>query len=281
MKRAILLSLFAVLLPIRVFADDTCPNPANDDRGSKRILAKEWFMKGEAASKVGDNILAIKAFQCSLSLIPHGFTAFNLAQVAERVGDLEMAITSYEQYLVLMPQADDVVEVREKVAALKARFTQVQDSVKVDVDSIQRNDAPPVDPGPLVIEPRKHVVDPAPDNTGKPGTEEAASSHFGAAAWITIGAGVALVGTGGVLNILASKKMDTSDMRYLDGDRSGSEAAHSTAKNFAYTSYVLIATGAVATAVGVTLGLLPKSGGEVGIGPAPGGGLAMSLGGRF
>jgi len=281
MKRAFLLSLFVMLLPPLVFADDTCPSPASDDRGSKRILAKEWFVKGETASKAGDNILAIKAFQCSLSLIPHGFTAFNLAQVAERLGDLEMAITSYQKYLSLMPQADDVVEIRVKVADLKARLAQVQASVRVDVDSVQKHDTPPVDPGPVVFAPKKKSVAPAQVDLERSGTADSSSSHFGAAAWITMGAGVAMVGTGVVLNILARKKMDTSDTRYLDGDQLGAESAHNTARSFAYVSYSLFAAGAVATAVGVTLGLLPKTGNEVSVGPVAGGGLAMTLGGRF
>jgi hypothetical protein len=192
-----------------------------------------------------------------------------------------MAITGYQKYLSLMPQADDVVEIRVKVADLKARLAQVQASVKVDVDSVHKHDTAPVDPGPVALAPKKKAVAPAPVDLEKPGTEEASSSHFGAAAWITMGTGVAMVGTGILLNVLARKKMDTSDSLYLDGDQLGSESAHNTARNYAYVSYSLFAAGAVATAVGVTLGLLPKSGHEVSIGPVSGGGLAMSLGGRF
>src|SRR4051812_23325132 len=87
--------------------DMTCPTEVPGSSTERRARAKEWFSRAEAAEAASDPIAAVKAYQCSLHMVPHAFTAFNLARLAEKTGDLELAIESYDAYLKLAPEAPD------------------------------------------------------------------------------------------------------------------------------------------------------------------------------
>ena len=89
-------TVLAVLLFAGPVLAEECPEFVPEDSVQRRQLAKKWFTRGEEGIKINDDLGALKAYQCSLKFVPHGFTAFNIAQVAERVGDLELAVASYK-----------------------------------------------------------------------------------------------------------------------------------------------------------------------------------------
>ena len=77
-------ALAVFLLAGPVLAEE-CPDIVPEDSVQRRQQAKKWFSKGEDSTKEGDDLSALKAYQFSLKFVPHGFTAYNIAQVAERV----------------------------------------------------------------------------------------------------------------------------------------------------------------------------------------------------
>ena len=119
-----------VLLSASAVRAEVCPDDIPEDSGVRRAQAKKWFSTGEAAAGAGEDVAALKAYQCSLRFVSHGFTAYNIAQVAERVGDLELAIASYNQYLLLVPEAKDAQEVNDRLESLKDRLAKARQKEK-------------------------------------------------------------------------------------------------------------------------------------------------------
>jgi predicted RNA-binding protein with TRAM domain len=260
---------------------EECPSDIPEDSGIRRVQAKKWFSKGQTLSEVGDDIAALKAYQCSLRYVSHGFTAYNIAQIAERIGDLEVAIASYGQYLLLVPEAKDQQEVSDKVNALKERLARAKEKEKeILVATPVGGPAPAPAQGetkpPAVVA----ATEPQPVEVR---TEKPAGTKYRLAGWIVYGgAGVALVG-GLITNLLSRSKMSTCNAKYnaTPQDISGAEAACSDAKPLAYMSYGLIGLGAAAVAVGTVLVLRPTESSEVGVNLLPEGGLAFGWSGRY
>ena len=262
-----------------------CPNDIPEDSGVRRAQAKKWFSKGQTASSEGDDVAALKAYQCSLRYVPHGFTAFNIAQIAERIGDLELAIASYSQYLLLVPDAKDAREVNDKVTALKERLARAKEKEKEIIAAVPVGAAerPPAEGETGQPKPAMTPV----DKSAKPVesiTEEPSPTNHRMAAWIVYGgAGVALLG-GVITNLMARSKMDTSRSKYQQDPvkgRPAAESARSDAQFLAYTSYVLFGLSAAAAVVGTVLVLRPTESSEVSMNIMPEGGLSLGWGGRF
>jgi tetratricopeptide (TPR) repeat protein len=281
--RFALVAITVFLTAGSVRADD-CPNDIPEDSGVRRAQAKKWFSKGQTASSEGDDIAALKAYQCSLRFVPHGFTSYNIAQIAERIGDLEVAIASYTQYLLLVPDARDAQEVNDKVTALKERLAKAREKEKeiVAAAPVGAAEPPPAEGETGQPKPAKTpVAEPA-----KPVesiTEEPSPTNYRMVAWIVYGgAGVALLG-GVITNLMARSKMDTCRSKYnaTPRDQSGADTACSDAKPLAYTSYVLFGLSAAAAVVGTVLVLRPTESSEVSMNLMPEGGLSLGWGGKF
>jgi hypothetical protein len=254
---------------------EQCPDSVAEDAAVRRQLAKRWFTTGEAASKSGDELGALKAYQCSLKFVPHGFTAFNVGQIAERVGDLELAVASYNQYLLLMPDAQDAGEVRRKMAVLKERLVQVKLQEKA-----AKEPKPLAKPAAPVAEPDEGGEQPGHDV----GVVSAQSSrtNYRTWAWVSYGGAAAFIVGGVVTNLMARNKMDACRTKYGQDDRTGADSACSDAKPLAYTSYALFGVGSAALAVGTLLIVLhPTESSEVAMAPLPEGGMSFRWGGRF
>ena len=84
---------------------ETCPDVPDDEVALRRSIAKEWFAKAEEAEATGDKQAAVRRYACSLGLAPHPSTAYNLGTVAEKSGDLSMALDGFRSYLKLAPDA--------------------------------------------------------------------------------------------------------------------------------------------------------------------------------
>lgn len=257
-----------------------CPTDVPADPGQRRHMAKKWFSKGASEAKAGNDIAAMKAYQCSLTFVPHAFTAYNVGQLAEKIGDLDAAITSYDQYLTLAPDAKDAKEIGDRVAVLKDRLAKVRMGDK--------STEPPLD---KLIEKTRDESFPEPPVTGKPtltevpGAELARSRQreaaYRTAAWITAGAGGFLLVGGVVSNVLARGQMDRCNSEYRDGHQSEAESACSNAKPLAYLSYGLLGVGAAAVATGAVLMFVHPGADNVALNVLPEGGLSLRWSGRY
>jgi tetratricopeptide (TPR) repeat protein len=276
-------SALGVLLTAGAVHAEGCPDQVPEDAVARRTQAKKWFSQGQTAADAGDDVTAIKAYQCSLKFVPHGFTAFNLAQVAERVGDLDAAIRSYDEYLLLVPDAKDAQEVNERVATLKRRLAKARQATE-DLTEIK---PPPASSSPaLTVQPPAQAP-PAPQSLApEPQAESVASqspssNNYRTAAWIIYGgAGAALVG-GLVTNLLARSEMDTCRSAYPNGGQAAAEPACNDAKTMAYLSYGLFGVGAAAAVVGTVLILHPTGSSDVALQVLPQGGLSLGWSGTY
>jgi tetratricopeptide (TPR) repeat protein len=273
------LAAITVFLTASSVRAEECPSDIPEDSGVRRVQAKKWFSKGQTSSSEGDDVSALKAYQCSLRYVPHGFTAYNIAQIAERIGDLEMAIASYSQYLLLVPDAKDAQEANEKLVALKERLAKAKQKEK---DIVAPTTPVEIEPPPPETEAKPPVVE---TNESKPvesiGTEKSTPMNYRTVAWIVYGgAGVALAG-GLITNLLARSKMDTCRSKYNQSQQSAADSACNDAKPLAYMSYGLFGLGAAAAVVGTVLVLRPTDSSEVSMNLLPEGGLSLGWGGRY
>lgn len=282
MTMRLVATALAVVLSAGTVLAEECPDTSTEDSGARRRQAKKWFTKGEEAIKVNDDLAALKAYQCSLKFVPHGFTAFNIAQISERVGDVELAIASYQQYLVLVPDAKDAVDVNRKVDALKERLLQARQQERVAK-------APrPVPPPPAVESPGVAAATVAPtdsagDHPASTGDVSQASPgiSYRTWAWVSYGGAAAFILGGVVTNLMSRSKMDTCRSKYAQNDRVGADSACSDAKPLAYTSYALFGLAGAAAAAGTFFVLRPTDSTELAMLPLPEGGLGVRWGGSF
>jgi hypothetical protein len=272
-------ALAAFLCAGPVLAEE-CPEFVPEDSVQRRVQAKKWFTRGEDSIKSNDDVSALKAYQCSLRFVPHGFTAFNIAQIAERVGDLELAVASYNKYLLLAPDAKDTDEINQKIDVLKQRLAKVRQQEKAAKAPPPKPIAPPP-VQPLPVTRRDQGADEPPVETSS--TNPSSPISYRTLAWVSYGGAGAFILGGLITNLMSRSKMDTCNAKYNrpDQDIPGAESACSAAKPLAYTSYVLFGVGGAAAALGTFFILRPTESSEVAMAPLPGGGYALRWGGRF
>jgi tetratricopeptide (TPR) repeat protein len=232
--------LMLALMASTVRAED-CPTDVPSSSRDRRALAKDWFHKAETAEAAADPVNALKAYQCSLKVVPHAFTAYNLARLAEKTGDLELAVEAYGKYLNLAPEAPDRTEVENKMTSLSARIA----ASRNDNTANPTTPTPDPTPAPPVAEaPRKQERDtelpPALDeNSGRHG-------HGVSPAVYVVGVvGVAALVGGVVLNIGARAKMDDC-YALVNTQLQTAKDACDAAKPRAYGSYALLGVAAAA-----------------------------------
>jgi hypothetical protein len=275
----LVLGIVTASLPAR--ADD-CPDNVPAASRERRALAKDWFSRAEAADAANDPIGAVKAYQCSLKMVPHAFTAFNLGRLAERTGDLELAVDAFSTYVKLAPESPDrtqieakIVALGERIQALRAEQTPATPAVTTPPVTVKPSSEPPLD-----LKPAPPVES---NSTERPPAHTSPSSSFSltkAAPWIVGGVGVVALATGVALNISARGKM--SDCRQL-ADQDQDDAARAScdaAPARAYASYALFGVAAAAAIADGVLLYLNKEQSErtIAASPLPGGAL---LSGRF
>ena len=274
----LILGMATVSLPAR--ADD-CPDNVPAASRERRALAKDWFSRAEAADAANDPIGAVKAYQCSLKMVPHAFTAFNLGRLAERTGDLELAVDAFSTYVKLAPESPDRPQIEAKIAALGERIQalRAEQTPAAPVVTPAVPNKPTSEP-PLDLKPAPPSE---PTLVEKPPVTQDPSSSFSltkAAPWIIGGVGVVALATGVVLNISARGKM--SDCRQLAAQDldDAAKAACDAAPARAYTSYALFGVAAAAAVADGVLLYLSNAHSErtIAASPLPGGAL---LSGRF
>jgi tetratricopeptide (TPR) repeat protein len=269
-----------------------CPATSPDRTEERRALAKEWFARAEAAENAGNDVEAVRNYACSMKMVAHAFTAFNLGRVAERSGDLELALKSYKAYLTLKADAPDKDEVQAKIAELEGKIREVKENIggaePAAAPPPASEEKPEVPVAPPPEEKPERPVKPSPieppPQVSEPVSAAPGSHHL--AEWIVGGVAVVAGATWLTTYLLARSNMHTAN---TTSDYNTSQSAWSTAKTEAYTSYVAwpIALGAV-IAEGVLLyidhpwasGSDSSSDTSVGLGWTPGG-LTLSAHGRF
>src|SRR5262245_57259798 len=207
--------MLSLLGPGRAHAQgDTCPEKPAEEPLARRNDAKRFFDLAQASQAAGNNNEALKQYVCSFKMVRHPFTAYNLAKLAQKTGDLELALSSYKAYLELAPDADDRPQVKREIETLQERIDQLNRDQNIQL----------VEKGNVVGDKTDGAVTPVGPVTNPPAVVERSTpadegSSKRLAGWITLGgAGVAL-GAGVVLNLLARAKMDDCNTFAMNGDK--------------------------------------------------------------
>jgi chemotaxis protein histidine kinase CheA len=273
-----------------------CPATSPEYAEERRALAKQWFATAEAAEKDNDNVEAIRAYACSMKMVAHPYTAYNLGRVAERAGDLELALKSYKAYLTLKSDAQDKDQVQTRVEALEGKIAAakkpaVAETAAAEQEGNEENEdseeneveAPPNEASPSRA--RESGSPAEPDAVAPRPTRTPAPEQSYAAEWVIGGVGVAALATGIVLNLKARSKMD--DCNSLDRQnmlKSANDACDG-ARPLAYGSYALFGVTALAAITDSVLLFRGPSNDVIStamsLGWAPGMPLTLSARGRF
>jgi tetratricopeptide (TPR) repeat protein len=260
----------------------TCPEVMPENSTERRGLAKEFFSRAEQAENGGDDLAAVKAYQCSLKMVPHAFTAYNLGRVAEKSGDLDLALRSFRVYLTMKPDAPDQKEIEARMVKLEERIATVRAAA---ADEDRRSVAtPPVETTPITTPVEPPTTPEPPHGTA---TRDDVESHtsdeprpmMGTREWAIAGVGVAALAGGLALNVMARAKM--KDCRRLHDMGMKYDSTCDAAKPLAYGSYGLLGVAAAALVVDAALIWQNRSSVEsVAVTPLPGG-VAFSTSLRF
>lgn len=224
---------------------ETCPELPDTEVALRRSMAKEWFAKAEEAEAAADRASAIRRYACSLALAPHPSTAYNLGTVAEKSGDLSLALDGFRTYLKLAPEATDRPSVEARIIALDARIADLRQRIgpQTGAGAPTRAAGPEAPPAGAAATPGATPPSPV-------GSAPARGSHL--AAWITGGAALAALGGGVALNLMARSKMTTCFNQY-DAGTAGALDRCNEAKPLAYGSYALFGVGGAAAVVSAAL----------------------------
>lgn len=269
------LLVFAALFALAPSARaEDCP-PLPEDQSARREIARKWFDRAQQTQSAGEVHVAVKAYQCSFKMVRHAFTAYNMAKLAAKIGDVEIALQAFKDYLELAPEAEDRKDVEAEIRRLQSR-----------IDELNKP-APEVAPAPAP-EPIVPRVDVEAETARK--ERQAADDKRKTWGWIAAGSGVAFVGTGVVLNLVArNKRSDCFGL--FDSEPSASEAACDAMAPLAYGSYAAFGLGGAALGTGLLMLMWDSqtsvesrhasNGLQFSVAPMPNGGFVSLSGGLF
>jgi hypothetical protein len=268
--------LVAVWLGAAVAHAETCPEVPDDEVALRRSMAKEWFAKAEESEASGDRQAAVRRYACSLNLAPHPSTAYNLGTVAEKSGDLAMAVDGFRTYLKLATEATDRPAIEARIMALEAKISELRKlTPKPETGAAVPAATTPTTPPPFITQAR------APSDDGAPTRR--------VVGWVSAGVGTASLAAGVVLNLMARSKMDQCYSQFAARKSHAIDLCND-AKPLAYGSYAAFgAAGALGLASAVLFIWSPGGGaGEettttpsLSFAPGVGGGGALLATGRF
>ena len=215
-RRALVLaSSLTLLLPSgEAKAEQECPEA--DDPAENPRLAGEAFSQGMGLYEAGDLEEALGWFRCSYGLIPHSDTLFNIGQVAEELGQYDVALESYDMLLEVWPDYPDHARIERTIARLRAQVGE-SGSSSDSASSPQPADASP-SPG------QEETVPLAQGGPSQPGDhgEESDDQEEGdgaapsdrrriarAVGWAALGLGLTVAISGGtIIGVAASENED-------------------------------------------------------------------------
>lgn len=263
-------------------AAEPCPESPPDDPIMRRSLAKEWFAKAESSEASADRESAVRQYACSLRLVPHPATAYNLGTAAERSGDLSLASDAFRAYLKLLPDAPDRAHIEARIARLDSDVAELRRQIYLEKSGPGKSQtkSPAGAPDLAAKPPRSDVPLPEPGRSGGHRT----------AGWLVIGGGATALVVGGVFNFVSREKMKTcrdpalrmSTSPSAQTDLATANDACDIARPFAYGSYGLFGLAAALTATGVGILVWGGNSGDVTVAPAPlPSGSALVFSGHF
>ncbi len=233
---------------------ETCPEVPDDEVALRRSMAKEWFAKAEEAEAAGDRQGAIRRYACSLNLAPHPSTAYNLGTVAEKSGDLSMAVDGFRTYLKLAPEATDRPAIEARIMALEAKISDLRKDIAPKASAATATTpaaAPAVAAAGTTAPAATAPTPPVTATRGAPSLDGSRGRHL--AGWIVGAGAVAALGTGVAFNLVARSKMSTCDSRWNATMSPSALDSCDQAKPFAYGSYALFGVAGAAGAVSALL----------------------------
>ncbi|MBN2573338.1 MAG: hypothetical protein JXP73_02120 [Deltaproteobacteria bacterium] len=273
--RRLLTVFFATLLfaPAAARAAE-CPESSPEDPQERRRLAKEWFATAETAENTGDDKEATRAYACSYKMVAHPYTAYNLARVAERSGETELALKMYKAYVALKPDATDQDVVKEKIKVLEEKMaaadtagapsetglpeTGPSETGMEPTETTATETTPPEPPADELTPPPQPKPAEVVERPIEP--EEGPPSHTWE--WVVGGVTVAALVGGIVTNLVARAKMDTCRTDANNGLLATANDECNAARPMAYTSYALFSVAAAGAALDTVLIILNRRGGE-------------------
>ncbi|MFU8805518.1 MAG: tetratricopeptide repeat protein, partial [Bradymonadaceae bacterium] len=214
---AFLTSLLGLIAPSHVYAQ-------SPDSRETALKVEELSSEGATKYRARDFKGAISIFRQAYSLEPVPNLLYNIAKCYEQLEDWDNAIVYYEQFMV----APDV-----ESEARQHAMGQVQ-SLR-EISSMQAGDGTTTEPPPTDPEPKVEPPPPAPDRTS---------------AYVTLGAGMGLLVTGGVFGLLASSSESQFHGATTPEDRL---AARDSGQTQALIADIFFASGALVTLVGTYL----------------------------
>jgi len=93
---------------------------------SDRATARKAFERGSRLYQQARYAEAAAAFEEAYRAVPNGVVLYNLGQCYEKLGGLEKALNSYQEYLRLVPKAEDREAVQTIIASLEGRLEAVK-----------------------------------------------------------------------------------------------------------------------------------------------------------
>lgn len=281
------------------------PASARADEGA----ARAHYASGRAYYEQGRYEDALREFEEALRAAPDaqkGLMTFNVAQAQERLGRIAEAVASFQQYLSLVPDAEDRATVEARIQTLQARLTETgivltasEEGALVFVDGRQAGTTPLADP--ILVPPGSHelrvekegfrpfrlrvsveagrrletevTLVAAERHEPPPPPPAAARSGGSLLPWVATGvAGVGLV-CGTIFGVLALGESDAANEEKA-GDFDVYDEASSNAETWALLADVSFGVGAAAAVGAVVLFLL--TGRDEASAPAAGAGLRVA-----
>ncbi len=246
--------------------------PAKPAKARKaRSLAGTFFTRGEAAGRDGRFEEAIDSFLCSLRLVPHDNTVFNLAQLSKLVDDKQLVLERLERFVKENPDSASVDGVQELIGDLEKTLGVEDADVPLPPDESSRTEETP-----------EEEADPAGQDDGDDGP-----GRLRIAGWSLVGAGGTGLIIGAILQGVAAGRKDDALAATTYAEFQDREDEWKGVQSGAATFFVL---GSLAAATGLVMLLVDvrgesegsgddaEPGVEIGLAPAAGG---AALQGRF
>jgi len=252
-----------------------------------RTTARRAFERGSRLYQQARYAEAAAAFEEAYRAVPNGVVLYNLGQCYEKLGELEKALSSYQEYLRLVPQAEDREAVQTIIAGLEGRLEAVKrpkvtlssepSGALVSLDGQERGPTPwsePVEVGThqLSLELKGYqslrrelevragepvqlhlVLTPIPEVTPAPAATAAAQPSPRGRTWTWVAAGAAGAAAAGAVSLGLLARADSQELLARPHERAEAQALHDSARGKSRAANVLYGVAGVAAAAGVTL----------------------------
>ncbi len=204
---------------------------------AERQRAVELVQKSRKHYKAGEFSAAAELLQQAYATYPEPVLQFNLAKAFEGMGRFEKAVAAYEIYLATALDVEDRPAIEARVATLKREIEQ-RAALRRQRDAERQRADKAKGKTRVVVKEVREPASPWP--------------------WITTGVGLAAAATGVTLWAVGKNQHDSAQ------DASAKDAADrvDTAQSLATWGNVLVVSGSVVTAAGLTWVLLSDGGGE-------------------